>query len=41
VGYVKHPLEKVLEWVDRVIFWVEEAVIKAWEWVKQKSTTHR
>ncbi|MEA5538857.1 hypothetical protein VB834_07415 [Limnoraphis robusta Tam1] len=38
VGYVKHPLEKVLEWVDRVIFWVEEAVIKAWEWVKQKWT---
>lgn len=38
VGYVKHPLERVLEWLDRVIFWVEEAVIKAWEWVKQKWT---
>ena len=36
VGYVKHPLEKVLEWLDRVLFWVEEAVIRAWEWIKQR-----
>jgi|GEM_PF-1931708 len=36
VGYVKHPLEQVLEWLDRVLFWVEEAVIRAWEWIKQR-----
>jgi hypothetical protein len=36
VGYVKHPLEQVLEWLDRVLFWIEEAVIRAWEWIKQR-----
>ncbi|EAW34455.1 hypothetical protein [Lyngbya sp. PCC 8106] len=36
VGYVKHPLEQVLEWLDRVLFWIEEGVIRAWEWIKQR-----
>ena len=35
-GYVKHPLEQVLEWLDRVLYWIEEAAIKAWEWAKQR-----
>lgn len=38
VGYVKHPLERVLEWLDRVLYWVEEGVIKAWNWIKQRWT---
>ncbi|MDY7020039.1 MAG: hypothetical protein SWJ54_01590, partial [Cyanobacteriota bacterium] len=36
VGYVKHPLERILEGLDRVLFWLEEALIKAWNWIKQK-----
>ncbi|WP_413161887.1 hypothetical protein ACL6C3_24295 [Capilliphycus salinus ALCB114379] len=38
VGYVKHPLEQVLEWLDRVLYWIEEAAIKAWKWAKQRWT---
>ncbi len=40
VGYVKHPLERVLEWVDRVLYWVEETLIQAWAWVKQHWSHH-
>ncbi|NET63305.1 MAG: hypothetical protein F6K63_02370 [Moorea sp. SIO1G6] len=29
-GYVKHPLERVLEWLDITILWIEELVVKIW-----------
>ncbi|HIK10628.1 MAG TPA: hypothetical protein IGS52_10235 [Oscillatoriaceae cyanobacterium M33_DOE_052] len=29
-GYVKHPLELVLEWLDRALVWVETAIGKLW-----------
>ncbi|NEO74361.1 hypothetical protein, partial [Moorena sp. SIO3H5] len=29
-GYVKHPLERVLEWLDITILWIEELVVKSW-----------
>ncbi|AOY81661.1 hypothetical protein BJP36_18835 [Moorena producens JHB] len=29
-GYVKHPLELVLEWLDITILWIEELVVKIW-----------
>jgi hypothetical protein len=35
VEYVKHPLEKMLEWLDRLMFWIEEQVLRLWNWVKQ------
>jgi len=35
VGYVKHPLERVLEWVDRLMFWLEEATIATGRWLKR------
>lgn len=28
IGYVKHPLEKILEWLDRLILWLEEMLVK-------------
>ena len=31
VGYEKHPLEKALELLDRVIVWLEEKLIKIWQ----------
>jgi hypothetical protein len=35
VEYVKHPLEKMLEWLDLFMFWIEEQVVRLWNWVKQ------
>jgi hypothetical protein len=34
MGYVKHPLEKLLAWLDRAMFWLEQVLIKVWRWVK-------
>ncbi len=31
VGYVKHPLEILLEWLDRAILWLEELALKIWK----------
>ncbi|NEO49984.1 MAG: hypothetical protein F6K55_40220 [Moorea sp. SIO4A3] len=29
-GYIKHPLERVLEWLDITMLWIEELVVKIW-----------
>lgn len=29
-GYVKHPLEQLLEWLDSVMLWLEELIMKIW-----------
>ncbi|MCP2728816.1 hypothetical protein [Limnofasciculus baicalensis] len=34
-GYVKHPLELILEWLDMAIVWVEELFLKVLEWVQK------
>jgi len=34
MGYVKHPLEQLLRWLDRAMFWLEQVLIKVWRWVK-------
>jgi hypothetical protein len=34
VGYVKHPLEQVLEWLDRAMLWLEKATVKLWQWLR-------
>ena len=34
-GYVKHPLEILLEWLDEIILWLEELVIRVWKWLLQ------
>jgi hypothetical protein len=34
-GYVKHPLERLLEGVDLVMLWLEELVLKLWRWLQQ------
>ena len=31
VGYVKHPLEILLGWLDKAILWVEQQLIKVWQ----------
>jgi len=34
-GYVKHPLEQILEWLDVGMLWLEKVTIKAWRWMRQ------
>ncbi len=35
-GYIKHPLERILDALDRILFWIEEAIMNLWQWLKQK-----
>lgn len=30
-GYVKHPLEQILEWLDMAMLWLEEIIVKVWQ----------
>ncbi|WP_204151101.1 hypothetical protein [Leptolyngbya sp. CCY15150] len=34
MGYVKHPLEQVLEWLDLSMVWLEERATSLWHWVQ-------
>lgn len=34
VGYVKHPLEVVLEWLDKALLWLEKLVVACLCWLK-------
>ena len=34
-GYIKHPLEQILEWLDIAMLWLEEIIIKIWRWLHQ------
>jgi hypothetical protein len=35
LGYVKHPLEILLELLDRIILWLEELALKIWRQLKR------
>ncbi|MEG4210680.1 hypothetical protein [Microcoleus sp. S13_B4] len=34
MGYIKHPLEQVLEWLDRVMLRLENIAEQLWNWTK-------
>ncbi len=34
-GYIEHPLEKALKFVDLVMAWVEEAIVAVWKFLKR------
>jgi hypothetical protein len=34
MGYVKHPLEQLLIWLDQAMLWLEEVSLKAWRWLR-------
>lgn len=36
MGYVKHPLEQLLEWLDRAMLWLENMLLKFWQWLQQR-----
>lgn len=35
-GYVKHPLERVLGWLDLTMLWLEELALRIWRWLRQR-----
>lgn len=35
MGYVKHPLEQLLEWLDRAMLWLEEVLINVWQRIQR------
>ncbi len=35
IGYVKHPLEQLLNGLDKVILWLEEIIVKLWRQVQK------
>ena len=35
IGYVKHPLEQLLEWLDCIMLWLEEVLMMVWRWIEQ------
>lgn len=35
VGYVKHPLERILEWLDRMMLWLEDRLLDFGKWLKR------
>ena len=36
MGYVKHPLEQLLEWLDLAMLWLENILVKFWHWLQQR-----
>ncbi len=35
MGYVKHPLEQLLEWLDRAMLWLEDFLVRVLQWIQQ------
>ncbi len=35
MGYVKHPLEKLLQWLDQAMLWLEDVLMIVWQWVQK------
>ena len=35
IGYVKHPLEQLLEWLDRIMLVLEKLLVIIFQWVQQ------
>jgi len=33
MGYEKHILARILEWVDRTLVWLEERLLRLWQWL--------
>jgi hypothetical protein len=39
MGYIKHPLEQVLEWIDLIMVRVEKIIEQIWNWAKSNLPT--
>lgn len=40
-GYVKHPLEQILEWLDLAMLWLEELIVKAFQLLHKLLTSKK
>ncbi|NEQ95463.1 MAG: hypothetical protein F6K30_01810 [Cyanothece sp. SIO2G6] len=36
VAYEKHPLERVLGWVDQGMTWIETRIARVWDWLRDR-----
>ncbi|MBI4783781.1 MAG: hypothetical protein HY785_21065 [Oscillatoriophycideae cyanobacterium NC_groundwater_1537_Pr4_S-0.65um_50_18] len=36
VAYEKHPIEQLLDWLDRGMTWVEDRVVGVWKWFRDR-----
>lgn len=34
VGYIRHPLQFLVDWLDRAIAWLEQALLRLWQWLR-------
>ncbi len=39
VTYEKHPIEQLLDWLDRGMLWVEDRVVDVWKWLRDRWST--
>ena len=35
MGYIKHPLEQLLAWLDSAMLWLENLLVKIWQQLQQ------
>ncbi|HEY9617920.1 MAG TPA: hypothetical protein V6C64_13835, partial [Microcoleaceae cyanobacterium] len=35
LGYLYSPFERLLQWLDRLLLWVEDTVVRVWRWWQQ------
>jgi len=36
MGYEKHILARILEWIDRALAWLEQRLMTIWKWLRQQ-----
>lgn len=36
IGYIKHPLEEILAWVDMIMSWLEIAIVRIGQWAQKQ-----
>jgi hypothetical protein len=43
IGYIQHPLERLLGWLDQAILWLETQIHQLWQWLQTQraKSTHR
>jgi hypothetical protein len=37
IGYVKHPLERLLGWLDQALLWLETQIDHLWQWITSRN----
>jgi hypothetical protein len=37
IGYIQHPLERLLGWLDRLLFWIETQIDHLWQWITSRN----